>query len=141
MRMIFIRENDFGINSEMVKDLLVVWYMEWKRKIQIWKREITCLAAAVVIGFCRGFQGEDVLLTSMKIILKNWEEKRLKQINSNVVVTLKGVFKGETGDKWQIILLVDIKYPGIQIIRWLYLDGGWSSVKRSWDHFDLASFG
>ena len=125
----------------MVKALLVVWYIEWKRKIKFWKKEITCLAAAMVIGFCRGFQGEDVLLTSMKIILKNWEEARLKQIKSHVMVPLKGRFKGETGDKWHIILLVDIKYSGIEIRRWLYLNGGWSSVRLSWDHFALASCG
>ena len=49
-------ENDFGVNSEMVKDILVGWYIEWKREMKIRKMEITCLAAAVVIGFCRGFQ-------------------------------------------------------------------------------------
>ena len=44
-----------------------------------WKMEISCLAAAVVIGFCRGLRGEKVLLTSLKGTIKFWEENRLKK--------------------------------------------------------------
>ena len=44
----------------------------------------------MLIGLCRGLWGEEVLLTSMKEILKNWEEKRLKNEKSHVMVTLKG---------------------------------------------------
>ena len=72
---------------------------------------------------------------------KNWEETRLKQIKSHIMVSLKGRFKGETGDKWHMLLIVDIKYSGIEVRRWLYLDGGWSSFRQSWDHFPLASCG
>ena len=55
MRMIFINKHDFGVTSEIAKAILVGWEIEYKRKVQIWKREIPCLAVAVVIGFCRGF--------------------------------------------------------------------------------------
>ena len=78
----------------------------------------------MVIGFCRGLRGEEVLLTSTKGILKVWEDKRLKKEKSHVMVTLKGRFKGETGDKWHMLLLVDIMYSVIEVILWLYLDSG-----------------
>ena len=89
------------------------------------------MAAAALIGLCRGLRGEEIFLTSMKEILKNWEETRLKKEISHVMVTMKGQFKGETGDKWHIILSVDIKYLVLEVIRWLYLDGGWWNINSS----------
>ena len=53
-----------------------------------------------------------------------WEETRLKKEKSHVMVTFKGRFKGETGDKWHMLLLVDIMYSVIEVRRWLYLDSG-----------------
>ena len=48
-----------------------------------------------------------------------WEETRLKKEKSHVMVTLKGKFKIETGDKLIMLLLVDITYLGIEVRRWL----------------------
>ena len=89
------------------------------------------MAVAVVIGLCRLLLGEEVLLTSMKEILKNWEQTRLKKEKSHVMVTLKGGFKGENGDKWHMLLLVDIQYSVIKVIIWLYLDSGWWNIHSS----------
>ena len=44
-----------------------------------------------------------------------WEETRPKKEKSHVMVTLKGRFKIETGDKWNMRLLVDITYSGIEV--------------------------
>ena len=89
------------------------------------------MAAAVLIGLCRGLWGEEVFLISMKEILKNWEETRLKKEISHVVLTMKGQFKGETGDKWHILLSVDIKYSVIEVRICLYLYGGWRNIHSS----------
>ena len=48
-----------------------------------------------------------------------WDKTRLKKEKYHVVVTLKGRFKIENGDKWNMLLLVDIKYSGIEVRRWL----------------------
>ena len=48
-----------------------------------------------------------------------WDETRLKREKSHAMVTLKGRFKIETGDKWNMLLLVDIKYSGIEVRIWL----------------------
>ena len=89
------------------------------------------MTAAVVIGLCRGLRGEEVLLTSMREILKNWELTRLKKEKYHVMVTFKGRLKGETGNKWHMLLLVDIKYSVIKVIIWLYLDSGWWNIHPS----------
>ena len=50
-----IKKQDFGVTSEMVKDLLGVWEEEYKREGLIRIREVSRLADDVVIGFCGGF--------------------------------------------------------------------------------------
>ena len=61
------------------------------------KRGISSLASAVVIGFCVVLRGEEFLLTSLKGILKFWEDTRLKREISHVMITSEEWFKEETG--------------------------------------------
>ena len=67
--MLLIKNNGFGVISEVTKALLVVWDIELKIEVDLWKKEISCLTEAVVIGLCRVLRGEEVLLTSMKEII------------------------------------------------------------------------
>ena len=47
------------------------------------------------------------------------------------MVTFKGKFKIETGDKLNMLILVDITYSGIEVRIWLYLDGGLWNIHSS----------
>ena len=58
-----IKRQDFGLTLDVVKALVVRWEVEWKGAHQIRKRSISCVSAAVVIGFCGGLRGEEVFLT------------------------------------------------------------------------------
>ena len=49
------------------------WEVEWGGVDQLRNRRISCVEAAVGIGFCGGIRGEEVLFASMKGILKFWE--------------------------------------------------------------------
>ena len=81
----------------MVRDLLEVWDSDCSREGIIRIRGISCLADAVVIGLFGGLRGEEFFLTSLKGMLKLWEETIKKKYLSHIMVTLKGQFKGETG--------------------------------------------
>ena len=48
-------------------------------------------------------------------MLKLWEETRNKKYCSHIIVTLKRRFKGETGEKWHMLPLVDIIESGIEV--------------------------
>ena len=74
-----IRNHDFRVTSEMIKDLLEIWDTEWRREELMRRRNICCLAATMVIGFCGGLRGDEVFLTSLKGILKLWEEKEMRK--------------------------------------------------------------
>ena len=56
------------------------------------------------------------------------------------MVTLKGRFKGETGDKWHILPLLYILELVIKVSRWVYLDGVWYTIHSSgmlkWIYWD-----
>ena len=112
-----IKNHDFGVISEMIKYFLEGWDTEFRSDGIIMRRDISCLNAAVVIDFCGGFWGEEVFLTSLKGVLKLWEETRNKKDLSHIMVTLKGQFKGKAGEKWHILLLVDTAESRIEVMK------------------------
>ena len=65
------------------------------------------LVAAVLIYFCASLREEEIFLTSLTVMLQFWEETRIHHKMGYVVVTIQGVFKGETGDKYEMLMLVD----------------------------------
>ena len=83
------------------------------------RREISCLAAAVVIGLCGGLWGDKVFLMSLKGMLKLWEETRKNKYISYIMVKLKGRFKGETGEKCHMVPLVEEIDSGVEVKRWV----------------------
>ena len=103
-----ITKQDFGVTSEMVRDLLEGWDTDWRREGQMRIRRISCLYYAVFIGFCGGLWGEEFFLTHLKGMLKLWEETIKEKYPSHIMVTLKGRFKGETGEKWHMLPLLVI---------------------------------
>ena len=48
------------------------------------------MMAEVVIGLCGGLRGEEVFFSSLKGMLKFWEETRLRKQQPYSMVTLQG---------------------------------------------------
>ena len=72
------------------------------------RKDISSLDADVVIVFCGGLRGKEFSLTSLKVMLKVWEETRKKKELLHVMVALKWRFKGNTGEKCHMLPLLDI---------------------------------
>ena len=75
----------------------------------------------MVILFCGKLRGEELFITSLRVMLKFWEETRLRNEEYHIMVTLKVMFKGETAEKLNMLPLVDIKDSGIEVIRWVLI--------------------
>ena len=75
----------------------------------------------MVILFCGKLRGEELFITSLRVMLKFWEETRLRNEEYHIMVTLKVMFKGETAEKLNMLPLVDIKDSGIEVIRWVVI--------------------
>ena len=95
------------------------WGIEWRREGLIRRRDISCLTAAVVICLCGGLGGEKVFLISLKEMLKFWEETLKKKDLSQIMVTLKGRFKGDTGEKCHMLTLPDTTKSVIGVRKWV----------------------
>ena len=52
-----IKKQEFGVNSNMIKALFMVWDTEWKREAMSHRIYTSCFTEAVVIGFCGGLWG------------------------------------------------------------------------------------
>ena len=109
------------MTSNTVKDLFEGWDTWWKRDVISQIITLSCLVSAVMIGFYIILRGEEVFITSLRLMLKFWEETRLRKEHYHIMVTLKIMFKGETAEKWNILPLVDITYSGIEVIRWVVI--------------------
>ena len=92
-----IKKQDFGFTSDKIKDFLGVWDTYWKRGGLMWRSDTYCFAAAVLICVCGGLQREEIFLTSLKGMMKIWEDTIKKKCLSHTIVTLNGQFKGDTG--------------------------------------------
>ena len=53
--------------------------------------------AAVLIGFCGGLRGEEILLKSLTVILEFLEETRIQPNMGHVMATLQGKLKVKLG--------------------------------------------
>ena len=114
-----IKKHDFGVTSETVKALLEGWDAYWRREGLMRIREISHMAAAVVIAFCGVLRGGEVFMKSLKGMLQFWEKTRKKNDLSHITVTLKGRFKGKTGEKWHMFPLIYITESGIELRKWV----------------------
>ena len=75
------------------------------------------MAAALVIGLCGGLRGGEFFLTYLKGILKFCEETRNRKDLSHIMVILKGRFKGNIGEKWHMLPLVDTMESVIEVSK------------------------
>ena len=67
-----IKKQDFVVTSNMVNALLTIFYTECKRGRTSQIIDMSCLYAAVLIGFCGGLTVDEVFITSLKGMLKIW---------------------------------------------------------------------
>ena len=52
-------------------------------------------------------------------MLNLWGKTRLTRNKSHIMVTMKGRFKVEKGEKWNMLHLADMKGLGIKIRKWV----------------------
>ena len=63
LRVGVIREQYLGMSALTIFALQRVWDIEWESVIKTYIAKIVEIAAAVLIGFCGGLGGEDILWT------------------------------------------------------------------------------
>lgn len=82
------------------------------------KRDVVILGAFLVIGFCDALRGNEVFMVESSCLCKFFEEgTRLGW--DYVVIPMMGRFKGQTGERNVLRLLVQVTQSGITIEKWV----------------------
>jgi hypothetical protein len=93
---------------------------EYKRsEPTIWrKRDLVMLGSFLVVGFCDALRGNEVFLVEAANLCKFFDETT-QQGCDYIVVPLMGRFKGETGERNILRVLVKTTASGIGIGKWV----------------------
>jgi hypothetical protein len=85
------------------------------------KRECIVLGAFLTIGFVCALRGNEVFMVEAEGLQRMIHEGRLDIIpeNSHVVIPLLGRFKNEEGEKWHLMVSVNITESGIKARFWV----------------------
>ena len=75
------------------------------------------MVVIMLMEFFGGLRGEYVTLLSLKEISKLWNETR-RNPTPCIVLTLRGVFRGELGDRWRIITIDEDMDSNILVRKW-----------------------
>jgi hypothetical protein len=114
-RMGDVVRSDFAITSDIVRALLDVLNEEWEDAID-WKAKtkIAEMAFVIVARYCCGLRGEEIVKINLAGLLKYLEVGKLDTACPHVIVPLIGRIKGETGERYHMMVLARETKTGIQ---------------------------
>jgi hypothetical protein len=82
------------------------------------KREIVMLGAALVVGFCGALRGNEIFLVEGSQLCF-YQDRGATHVKPHVIIPMMGRFKGETGERNILRVLVPVTKSGIQVKRWV----------------------
>jgi hypothetical protein len=82
------------------------------------RREVTMLGACLVIGFCDALRGNEIFLVEGTNLCR-YKDRGMNHEIPHVIIPLMGRFKGETGERNVLRVLVLETQSGIQIGKWV----------------------
>jgi hypothetical protein len=81
------------------------------------RRDIIMLGNFLLIGFCDALRGNEVFLVERSSLIK-YESQGRTHHRPHVVIPLMGRFKGETGERNVIRVLVEQTKSGLEVRKW-----------------------
>ena len=108
---------DRAISIEVMKEICTQLELEWIDGFKS-KFEIATEAAFYLIAFCCALRGEEVPKVDLFGAIKHWREGVTGELK-HVVVPLTGRFKGETGENYHLLCIVDVTSHGLEPRKWI----------------------
>ena len=109
---------DMAISVELLKEMLLVLKSEYLSSSKLEeKHRIAELGVILCSGFCAALRGEEIMKLTMNETLEHIEVGLRHEI-PHIPMALKGRFKGETGIKRHIMLIVAMTNSGINNAFW-----------------------
>jgi hypothetical protein len=82
------------------------------------KRDVVMLGSFLMIGFCDALRGNEVFLVESANLCKYSEENK-RFGRDYVCIPMMGRFKGETGERNIMRVLVKVTHSGMRIEKWV----------------------
>lgn len=85
------------------------------------KRQVILLGAFFVIGFVCALRGNEIFLVEAEGLCQMISRGRTEEKESfkHVVIPLLGRFKNEDGERWHVMISVDVTSSGIRVREWI----------------------
>jgi hypothetical protein len=111
--------SDFALSVRVVHKMLGHLDGEWDgARTMVKRKEIVEIACFLVLSFCLGLRGEEVVKMDIAGFLTYYEAGRSHPEHPHVMVPLLGRFKGETGERWHLLPIVWRTRSGIAAGIW-----------------------
>jgi hypothetical protein len=111
--------SDFALSIRVLHKILGHLNNEWNGARTMEKRkQIVEIACFLVLAFCLGLRGEEVVKMDIAGFLTYFEAGKDHFEHPHVMVPLLGRFKGETGERWHLLPIVWKTRSGIETGVW-----------------------
>jgi hypothetical protein len=119
MRMGMIRRQNKALTSALAIAICAEAEMRWHSPIGNDKREeLEDTIIFMMAAFGAGLQGEEVSLILLDGLLTFWDKSRA-DVDSHVMLTLKGRFKEEVDERWHLVPVSNTTRSGLPFRRWM----------------------
>lgn len=108
---------DHALSLEVLLQIFKTLELEWTDPHIDWF-SLAMEGAFYLIAFCCALHGEEVPLTDLYGVSAHWEAGQTNP-TKHVVVALLGRFKGETGESYHVMPLVDVTDRGLEPRKWI----------------------
>jgi hypothetical protein len=118
-RMGEIVKPDRALSLEVLKLIFCVLEEDWNEAITREERYALAMEGSFyIIAYCCALHGEEVPLADLYGIAAHWKEAQAHP-TKHVVIALLGRFKGETGENYHLLPIVDVTTHGLEPGKWI----------------------
>jgi hypothetical protein len=110
---------DRALSLELMIAICQVLEAEWNQVMTPASRHNLALEASFyLIGYCCALRGEEIPLADLYGVASHWSEGGNHK-SKHVVIALLGRFKGETGESYHLMPIVDKTDRGLEPRKWI----------------------
>ena len=116
-RMGEVSRSDRALSLEVLKEMFSFLDREWEHPLTN-KLKLAREGAFYAIMYCCALRGEEAHMANLTGTRKHWVAGGEHEIK-HVVIALLGRFKGETGEAYHLLCLVDVTSHGLEPRKWV----------------------
>jgi hypothetical protein len=107
-------KSDYAVTSEIVKELLEQLDSEWEvASCDSERKRIADMGLVIAAGFLCGLRGEEIMKVDLGGLMKYLEPGRDHATCPHLIVALLGRLKGETGERYHMMVMSRVSRSGI----------------------------